>query len=197
MTWNKYFMDMAIHAASKSKDPSTRVGAVLVGEHREILLTAFNGLPIGVVDDPKRLERPSKYLWTSHAEENLIAFAARNGIRTEGRTVVTTCSPCCRCARGLIQAGIRHIIYGPQKTSMPEEEFITGLQMFSEAGVKITRLWDVGGEDGKTDDSGDKAAVEEVKGVENDSSSESRTGEGDEDPNAKGSTSTLPPGMFN
>jgi len=115
------------------------VGAVLVGPHREVLLTAYNGPPAGVKDLPERFERPAKYLYASHAEANLIAFAARLGIRTEGCTVYVTHMPCAGCARTLIQAGIVKVVVGPGTTSMPEEEFAAAEEMFREAGVTVWR----------------------------------------------------------
>lgn len=136
MNWTDWHMGFARHAAAKSKD-STQVGAALVGPQREVLLTAFNGPPIGVNDAPERFIRPAKYLYASHAEANLIAFAARRGIRTEGMTVFVTHCPCATCARSLIQAGIGEVVYGPGVTSMPVEEFDAALQMFEEAGVWV------------------------------------------------------------
>lgn len=97
MNWCYYLMGFAKHAALKSKD-STQVGAVLVGPDREVRLTAFNGPAHGVADLPWRFERPQKYLYASHAEANLIAFAAREGIRTKGCTVYVTHHPCASCA---------------------------------------------------------------------------------------------------
>jgi dCMP deaminase len=136
--WVEHFLIMAAVSANKSKD-DTKVGAVLVGPHREVLLTAYNGPPMGVLDTPERRVRPTKYLFASHAEANLIAFAARNGIATDGRTVVVTHQPCSSCAKALIQAGIKTIFYGPGVTSMPIEEFEAARHMFEEAGVVLVR----------------------------------------------------------
>lgn len=136
MTWSDYLFGFAEHAASKSKD-STKVGAALVGPDREIRLTAFNGPPHGVRDSQERFERPTKYLFASHAEANLVAFAAREGIRTKDCTVYVTHMPCAACARTLIQAGVRKVIYGAGPTSMPEEEFSAAATMFEEAGVMV------------------------------------------------------------
>lgn len=140
MQWPEYLMGFAHHAASKSKD-TTKVGAVLVGsDGRTVLLTAFNGPPAGVADTPDRFERPRKYLFASHAEANLCAFAAREGIRTVGCTVYVTHAPCAACARSLIQAGIRHVVQGDGTTSMPPEEFAAGATMFREAGVVVVAV---------------------------------------------------------
>lgn len=136
MNWTAYYMGFAQHAAQKSKD-STKVGAILVGKDGEVRLTAYNGPPRGVDDKPTRFERPTKYLFASHAEANLIAFAAREGIRTGGCTVYVTHQPCAACARTLIQAGITKIVYGDGTTSMPSEEFVASQVMLTEAGVEM------------------------------------------------------------
>ena len=134
-SWPEYFMGFAAHAASKSKDV-TQVGAVLVGPDGEVRLTGYNGPPRGVLDLPERRERPAKYLFVSHAEANLIAFAAREGIRTKGCTVYVSHASCCDCMKAMIQAGVSRIVYGPGTTSMPPEMFEAAKTMAREAGVK-------------------------------------------------------------
>lgn len=133
--WSDYLFGFAEHAASKSKD-STKVGAVLV-ERRRVMLTAFNGPPAGVRDTPDRRERPTKYLFASHAEANLIAFAARVGIRTEGCSVYVTHHPCASCARTLIQAGVRRVVHGGGQWGKMGEEMEAASAMFAEAGVVV------------------------------------------------------------
>lgn len=135
-TWQRYLMGFAEHAATKSKD-STKVGAALVGPDGEVRLTAYNGPPRGVQDLPERFERPAKYKYVVHGEQNLIAFAARAGIPTEGCSVYCTHFPCSGCTKSLIQAGIIAVYYGPGKTSMPAEEFEAAEVMFREAGVDV------------------------------------------------------------
>lgn len=135
-SWAEYHMAFAQLAATKSKD-TTQVGAALVGPNKEVRLTGYNGPPAGVDDLPYRRERPTKYLFASHAEQNLVAFAAREGIRTEGCAVVVTHHPCAACARTLIQAGIKVVVYGPGTTMMPQEEFDAAAMMFEEAGVVV------------------------------------------------------------
>lgn len=142
-------MGFARHAALKSKD-STKVGAVLVGPDREVRLTGYNGVPIGVYDAEWRRERPQKYLYASHAEANLIAFAAREGIRTRGCTVFTTHMPCASCARTLIQAGISTVVYGPGTTSMPSQEFDAAKDMFKEASVVLYACEEISDEKANT-----------------------------------------------
>lgn len=137
MNWADYFMGFAHHAAQKSKDPNTHVGCVIVGSDLEIRSTGFNGIPRGVADLPARLERPTKYLWVSHAEENAVAHAARVGVSLKDCTAYVTHHPCSRCARILIQAGVSIVIIGDGVTSMPKEEFETARDMFREAGVQL------------------------------------------------------------
>lgn len=142
ISWPDYYMGFAQHAALKSKD-STQVGAILVGPEGEIRLTAYNGPPRGVEDHAWRRERPSKYLYSSHAEANLVAFAAREGIRTADCAVVVTHMPCSSCARALIQAGISEIVFGDGTTSMPIEEFNAAKNMFAEAEVELMNFRDI------------------------------------------------------
>lgn len=136
MNWVDYFSGLARYVASKSKDPSTQVGAVAVGADQEVLETGYNGLPRGVIDLGGRMQRPAKYLWTSHAEENLVATAARP--RLKGTTVYVTHLCCSRCARMLINAGVKRVICGDGTTSMPADEFEVAKQMFLEAEVELT-----------------------------------------------------------
>jgi len=111
---------------------------VAVDPNRRILETGYNGIPRGVKDLPERMERPAKYLWTSHAEENLVAHAARD--RLLGSTVHVTHLCCARCARSLINAGVAHVVCGDGTTSMPKEEFEAARTMFEEAGVTLTEV---------------------------------------------------------
>lgn len=128
-------MELAKLVASWSKD-TTQVGAVAVDpESRAVLETGYNGLPRGVEDRPERMQRPAKYLWTAHAEENMVAHAARH--RLAGADVEVTHLCCCRCARMLINAGVKSVTCGDGTTSMPAEEFEVAVQMFKEAGVEL------------------------------------------------------------
>ncbi len=138
MDWVEYYMGFAQHAALKAKH-TTKVGAILVGPDGEIRLTGYNGTPRGVEDTPERTSGPDRHRWHSHAEANLIAFAAREGIRTSGCTVYVTHHPCASCARTLIQAGVKKIFVGTGTTSMPSEEFEVAAVMFREAGVEVEK----------------------------------------------------------
>lgn len=141
MTEHKHAHRLALAklVAEPSKD-STKVGAVLSTPEGANILTGYNGPPMGVTDSPDRFERPRKYLFASHAEQNIIAFAARNGIRTAGCTLTVTHHPCSACARSIIQAGIVCVVVGDGKTSMPDNEFEAAAIMFRESGVRVETL---------------------------------------------------------
>lgn len=134
--WEKRFMDLAHNVAQWSKDLSTKVGAVAVSKHNSVMETGFNGIARGVQDLPERLERPAKYIWTAHAEENLVTHAARRHL--EGSTVYVTHLCCSTCARMLINAGVAKIVAGTGRVrNMPPEQFIAAKTMLAEAGVEF------------------------------------------------------------
>ena len=139
--WDQRFLDLAKHISGWSKDPSTKVGCVVVGEDREIRSTGFNGFPRGIADDGERLsDREQKYPLICHAEENAIMHAARIGISLKDCTAYVTWPPCTRCARSLIQAGVVEVVY-PGDIEIPDrwiEDFERSNSMMKEAGV-ITR----------------------------------------------------------
>lgn len=139
MKWARRFMGVAQAVAQWSKDPSTKVGAVATDMDHRILETGYNGLPRYVADHPERMERPQKYLWTAHAEENLVAHAARD--RLDGATVYVTHMCCAACTRMLINSGVARIVVGGGTTSMPPEQFEVARIMLSEAGVEL--VWEV------------------------------------------------------
>ena len=129
---------MASLVSTWSRDPSTQVGAVAVRDRR-ILATGYNGLPAGVADTPERLDnRELKLLLTSHAETNLLTYAARDGVSLAGATVYVTLWPCSHCAGQLINAGVVQVVIPNQE---PPERWATSFslarQMFYEAGVEL------------------------------------------------------------
>ena len=138
--WDLRFLELATHIATWSKDPSTQVGCVVVGEDREIRSTGFNGFPRGVADREDRLaDRDQKYPLICHAEENAIMHAARIGVSLKGCVAYVTWPPCSRCARSLIQSGVREVIY-PAGCEIPDrwvEDFRISTEMIEEAGLVI------------------------------------------------------------
>ena len=136
--WDRRFIDLALHISNWSKDPSTKVGCVVVGADREIRSTGFNGFPRGIKDSIERLEdREMKYPLICHAEQNAIMHAARIGISLKDCVAYVTWPPCTRCARSLIQAGVVEVVF-PKDIEIPErwvEDFDRSLSMMKEAGV--------------------------------------------------------------
>lgn len=146
--WIKYMFNICESVSKKSKDPSTKVGCVITNSANSIISTGYNGFPIGVKDDinksgiDKRYERPLKYMFTSHAEENAIALAARNGVKLEGSSLyVNRMVPCTRCTRLIIQSGIKNIfVYedAPRSTlNRWEDEYGVSETMIKEAKIKL------------------------------------------------------------
>ncbi|MGA1495217.1 MAG: deoxycytidylate deaminase [Rhodothermales bacterium] len=137
--WDSRFMEMAVLVSSWSKDPGTKVGAVLVGE-RNILATGYNGFPSGIDDNPARYaDREVKLAYTVHAEVNALLNAAKNGAKTEGSTLYATFHPCVNCAAAIIQGGIRRVVC-PSVESAPErwhDSFNRARDLMMEAGVEI------------------------------------------------------------
>ena len=135
----KYIPD-AVAARSRSKDRSTRVGAVVIDEDFNLRISGYNGMPRGVDDNVEdRHERPVKYLWMSHAEENCVAQAARVGVSLKGCTLlVTSLFPCTTCSRLIIQSGIVRVL-APQtpENARWDGEASVALEMLTEAGVEV------------------------------------------------------------
>ena len=121
MNWDEYFLKIAAVAASKSKDPSTQVGAVIVRPDRTIVSVGYNGFPRGVADTPERLnDRPTKYSLVVHAEMNAI-LSARESLN--GYTLYTVpFMPCDRCFVHVIQAGIKRVVF-PAATASQNERW--------------------------------------------------------------------------
>ena len=131
-----------------SKDPSTQVGAVVVGPDREILSTGFNGFPRGIEDTLERLtNRDLKLGLIVHAEMNAILQAARNGVSTKGRKLYLAATdgsgqvwggpPCTRCTVEIIQSGVSEIVSRPFKTGFShwKSSLEVSLVLLKEAGV--------------------------------------------------------------
>ena len=142
MTWDNYFFTIVDAVKEKSKDTSTKIGCIIVGTNHEIISTGFNGFPIGVSEEPDRLERPMKYMFTEHAERNAIYLAARRGVSLSNSILYVTEFPCADCARAIIQSGIREVRidstkYRPDFDDRWKESMDVAKTMFNEAGVIV------------------------------------------------------------
>lgn len=136
-------MEVARVMASFSKDPSTKVGCVIVGADKEILATGFNGFPRGCDDSADLYDlRPRKHLRTVHAEANSVAASSRTGASLKGATAYVTAPCCSQCAALLIQAGIARVVVPYGGVLRPEwrDSLEEGRTMFGEAGVRVEML---------------------------------------------------------
>lgn len=133
--------------ASRSKDRSTKVGAVIYNLENSIPLSnGYNGFPRGVDDKVEyRHTRPLKYSYTEHAERNAIYNCARMGIKTEGATIFVTLFPCDECARAIIQSGLKSIVFDknivvPELLERWDTKFQMSYEMLEEAGILMYAL---------------------------------------------------------
>jgi dCMP deaminase len=140
-SWDKKFINLALHIAEWSHDPSTKVGAIIVDDVNNVRAIGYNGFPRLVKDTVERLsDRPTKYALTTHAEINALLSCTRSGVATDGYTLVCTHYPCSTCAGAIIQAGIKNVI-----TIMPSDDLISRWEtelniaklMFNESGVTV------------------------------------------------------------
>lgn len=106
--WNNFWMGVAQHAATLSKDPSTQVGAVIVSKDNRQCSIGYNGFPAGVSEESYKWERPLKYDYAIHAEENAII---NSPFDTKGCKLYCTHKPCHRCLGRINNAGIKEVYY--------------------------------------------------------------------------------------
>lgn len=129
--------------ANLSRDPSTKVGAVVLDDDANILSTAFNGFPRRVKDTEERYaQREVKLSLIAHAEANAIAQAARTGVKLLGSTlIVTALYPCSNCAKLIIQSGIKRVYAPKMDEKLSNQQWFFEKQiselMFSEAGIEV------------------------------------------------------------
>ena len=141
--WDEYFLNIAEVVKTKSKDRYTQIGAVIVGRNREVLSTGYNSYPRGLNDDvEERQERPEKYYFFEHAERNAIYNAARIGVSTMDSVMYLTSGlPCCDCARGIINSGIKTVYCKKICTTKNPEKWVESqnksFEMFNECGVEV------------------------------------------------------------
>lgn len=137
--WHQRFMLLAREVADWSKDPSTKVGCILVRD-KKVISTGYNGFPKNISDDLNRLvDREQKYELTVHAEVNAVTTAALHGVSTEGATAYVTFNPCSRCSAVLINAGITAIYVDAAAEIPPRwlQNFILASRILKEAEVEL------------------------------------------------------------
>ncbi len=141
ISWDKYFMGVAVLSAMRSKDPNTQVGACIVNQQKRIVGIGYNGLPYGCEDndfpwDNKGDYLNTKYPYVVHAEPNAIL----NSISSlDGCTIFVTLFPCNECTKLIIQSGIKEIVYMDDKYENTESD-IAAKKMLDAAKVKYRKV---------------------------------------------------------
>ncbi len=138
-TWDDYYINLCKTIATRSKDNSTQLGAVIVDKYNTLLSQGYNSFPRGINDSLKsRQLRPNKYYYFEHAERNAIYNACRSGISLLNSKLYVPWLPCSDCARAIIQSGIKEVII---ENNFVEERWqesaIPSLYMFLEAEIKV------------------------------------------------------------
>ncbi|MFZ0389312.1 MAG: dCMP deaminase family protein [Calditrichia bacterium] len=142
LSWDEYFMAIALITSLRSKDPSSKVGAVIVNPKNHIAGTGYNGFVAGIDENQFSWERTgdwlqTKYPYVVHAEANAILNSTTSNL--EGCRIYTTLFPCNECAKHIAQKGIREIIYLSDKHR--EQDFhLASLQIMKAAGIVHRRI---------------------------------------------------------
>lgn len=138
ISWDEYFMGVAVLSSLRSKDPNTKVGACIVNQDKRIIGIGYNGLPIGCSDDKfpwtndkEKGYLDTKYPYVVHAEPNAILNSTSN---LKGATLYVTLFPCNECAKLVIQSGIKHIVYMDNKYET-EDSSVASRKMLDASGV--------------------------------------------------------------
>ena len=144
ISWDNYFMGVALLSAMRCKDPNTQVGACIVNPDKRIVGIGYNGMPIGCKDEEFPWERTggfldTKYAYVVHAEPNAILNA---NSQTRNCTLYVTLFPCNECAKLVIQSGIKEIVYMDDKYNGTESD-IASKRMLEAAGVKCRKCANV------------------------------------------------------
>ncbi len=137
LSWDEYFMGVALLSAQRSKDPNTRVGACIVNPKNKIVGVGYNGLPTGCPDDRFPWDREgdflqTKYPYICHAELN--AVINRISAELYGCRLYVALFPCNECAKVIIQSGITEVIYLSDKYR-DTDPVAASRRLFAAAGV--------------------------------------------------------------
>ena len=143
ISWDEYFMGVAVLSSLRSKDPNTQVGACIVSTDKKIIGVGYNGFPTGCSDDDLPWARTgdwgqTKYPYVCHAELNAI-LNCNNASMLKGATLYVALFPCNECAKAVIQSGIRNIVYLSDKYA-DSDATMASKRMLDAAGVKYTPL---------------------------------------------------------
>jgi dCMP deaminase len=143
--WDSRYISLAQEVSTWSKDPSTKIGAVAIGEKGQVLAQGYNGFPRGIDDnDDRYYNKEQKYKYVVHAEMNCIYNATYNGVSLQGATIYISGLPVCsECAKGLIQVGIKRVVYHTGLDIIPKKWIESNddtIKLFDEAGVTYDRI---------------------------------------------------------
>ena len=141
LSWDEYFMGIALLSAQRSKDPSTQVGACIVNKEKKIVGLGYNGFPIGCNDDALPWEREgdflnTKYPYVCHAELNAILNSIKD---LNNCSIYVALFPCNECAKAIIQSGIREVVYLSDKYQGTDSN-IASKKMFQMSGIRLRQL---------------------------------------------------------
>ena len=139
ISWDEYFMGVAMLSAKRSKDPNTQVGACIVSANNRILSMGYNGFPNGIPDAEfpwNREGEDNKYFYSTHSELN--AILNYRGGSLEGSKLYVTLFPCNECAKAIIQSGIRTLVYADDKYA-DTPGVMASKRMLRRAGVEFYR----------------------------------------------------------
>ncbi len=143
ISWDEYFMGVALLSAKRSKDPNTKVGACIINNKKRIVGIGYNGFPMGCDDkvfpweNNQENELDTKYPYVVHAEANAILNSNLGSL--EGATLYVSLFPCNDCAKLIIQSGIKHIVFMDDKYKDTKGN-IASRRMFDAAGVTYTKM---------------------------------------------------------
>lgn len=142
ITWDEYFMGVALLSGQRSKDPNTQVGACIVNDKNKIVGAGYNGLPLGCHDDDFPWEKTgdflnTKYPFVCHAELN--AILNNIGMDLTGCRIYTALFPCNECSKAIIQSGIKEVIYLSNKYNGSDVS-VASKRMLDTAGVSYRQV---------------------------------------------------------
>lgn len=148
LTWDEYFMGIALLSAGRSKDNNTQVGACIVSDENKVLSVGYNGMPIGCNDDNMPWEREgdpldTKYPYVCHAELNAILNRITGSLK--GARIYVSLFPCNECAKAIIQSGIKEVVYIEDKYA-DTDSVKASKMMFDLSGVKFRQYEKTGRE---------------------------------------------------
>ena len=144
ISWDEYFMGVALLSAKRSKDPNTKVGACIVNQKKRIVGIGYNGLPCGCddlsfpwVNDKSINELDTKYPYVVHAELNAILNAPTTNLKN--CKIYVTLFPCCECAKAILQSGIKEVYYIENKHPN-DDTYIAAKILFEKSNILVQKL---------------------------------------------------------